>query len=331
MSRLVRIAPIALLALAAGCATIMEEVTLSAADRGPNSEHRRSVELSGEVVRPSDAAATHAPAEGHRSTEETAVCGVDLACVAGWNLRVTEVRLPSERLPAGDSATVQVLVQNNGAEASPVSELHLCRSGSLSTTSCLDRLARIPLPEIASGHTTMITRRVGVHPSEHAGHIMATIDPDGVTGEQDRSDNRLTSPRYTAEFPGLQWLSVDPGGPYTRSGEISVSFEVRNSSSAASTRAVEIQPESTHNMLFHLRDTEYRFTIPPLGPREVYRGTVTLHGAIGPGETYAPSWLPELLLRVDPDGEQAWTRTLNRHESRVSRPVPLRCPGNECR
>ena len=211
-----------------GCAGVLEE--LSSNIPGP-SEVRAGHELSGQR----DPAALSLPAlrgeEGLVRDPGILTCGEDIACVDGWDLWIVSVDVPGEYLPAGEDVVAEVIIQNRGNEPSEVSEVMICEpSTGWNRSECGQSYGVVALPSVSPGETVRVRHAIGLPQAEGEIQVLAVIDPDKITSETFRDNNEGVSAPARTELPGLQWLSLDVGGPYTRSGPITVTFEVRNSS-----------------------------------------------------------------------------------------------------
>jgi len=276
------------------------------------------VRLQGEVISSTEDVPAFHGEPGIVNEPDVLQCGQQLACVEGWDLRVLGTEIPADRMPAGDNILAQTQIQNRGQEPSTAVEVRMCaiRTHDSRANSCVGRFELVTLPPLNPGETATLRKPVEVPTSEGSYRVGVRIDPDGISGRMSGNNGVGVSDAFRSELPGLQWLNADAGGPYRRAGPVTINFEVRNESFVMATDSIVVQPW-THiaGSLAHLRNSQYRFVIPALGPRETYRGSVTMRNAIRSTPNYNTSAYID--LNVDPDGEQSWTSRSGVHQRSV--------------
>jgi len=278
------------------------------------------VRLQGDVIASAENVPSFHGEPGITNDPNVLRCGQQLACVEGWELRVLGTEVPTDRLPAGAVILAQTEIQNRGQEASPAVEVRICavQERDSHANSCHGRFELVTLPPVRPGETVALRKPVVVPASEGRYRVGVRIDPDGLSGQRSGSNGIGVSDVFLSDLPGLQWLSIDAGGPYWEPGPMRVRFEVRNESFVSATDSIVVQPRAAGGILEHLNNSQYRFVIPALGPRETYRGAVTWRNGMQSQPRFPRT--ANFNLRVDPDGEQQWTSRggVHQRDPRVS-------------
>jgi len=300
--------------LFAGCAgfeTVLEDFSAVAAAASED------VRLRGEVLPSAEEVPSFDGEPGIVKDPNVLDCGQQLVCAEGWELRVLSTDVPTDRMPAGAVVLAQSEIQNRGREPSPAVEVRFCAVPERDSraSACQGRYELVTLPPLAPGETVTLRKPVEVPTREGRYRAGVRIDPDGLSGHRSGNNSAGVSEAFRSELPGLQWLSIDTGGPYRRPGPLSIRFEVRNESFVASTDSIVVQPrQAVPGSFQHIGASQFRFVIPALGPREVYRGSVTLRNGIQ-GVHHGGSRRFNLI--VDPDSEQRWTSRSGVHQGRA--------------
>ena len=262
-------------------------------------------------------------------TAFAAPCGATRACVPGWDLRVLRVALPGPIVPTGARVVVTTEVENRGRQPAPASELRICFSvrdplGVPERPACGRRmLDAVALPALAAGQHVVVRHAIELPIKDReAAHwtIDADIDPDNTLGERDRSNNGGRSAETSSRLPTFQILTLDlpadprPGAPFP------VTLAVRNTSTAASSPAVDLQLEGSR-FCGGASGAEWgggpnRVAVPALAPRQ----TVT-YRLLVPDATRCRVSGATFVVRIDPDHRGAWGQG---HEGQIRRTYTVR-------
>lgn len=240
-------------------------------------------------------------------------CGIDLACLEGWDLRILEVDQSFSHVPARSELPVRVRIQNRGTEASPVTEAHLCFVEIQHTFGSCPAGERtlLTIPSIEAAETVDLTLSLRV-PARESGQswIWVVPDPDHLLG-RDRIEAAWSEP-LELELPKLQFLELEAPPVQHRSGRLIAQGTIRNSSFATISPAIEME---VYPMCLSSRTPRPRISLPALDPRESYTFEVELNVGTGghPNEDCRfYSNAETLRFRLDPDGIVNWSRS---HES----------------
>jgi len=297
-----------------GCA-VAEAMMEDLASAGPAGEPRATI-LSQSTTPGSGALKIEAVEPGAMNglpeVVATAICGEDLACVDGWEIRILELAVSATHIPVRTEFPVRVRIQNRGTEASPLGEAHLCVGRYTSSSDCrAGTRTLLSIPSIESGGTVDLTPSVRAPDTEVSDHPVVLVpDPDrlwqGVRMEVARSQP------ISVEQPKLQFLELEADPVRHRSGRLTARGTIRNPSVATATPAVEMTVRPT--CLSH-RTPPPRITLPALEPRESFTFEIELNVGTGshPNENCGVyGGTATLRFEVDPDGMVTWSRSHER-------------------
>lgn len=182
---------------------------------------------------------------------EESVCGVEIACVPGVDLRVTKIEIPQDRIPVNVPMPATAYVLNKGTEApsQPV-EVRICvpESSWTAETECASgHQATMTVPPIQPGQTVAITEVITSWSTPNAQYdrssrdarLLAVVDPDQLIDDVDTENNRRVLGNITTEAPEVVWTQ-NPTAKAIKDAGIVFGFRIRNQSHVASSPSTQM-------------------------------------------------------------------------------------------